>query len=241
MEAVKVFVATTKLYDMPKEKIYQPIQVGAALNEELPYLKDNTKNNISIKNPNYCELTALYWIWQNSHIDIEGLTHYRRYFTKGINRLLSEEDIISILSRHDLIIPNRIFFRGINIKEQYGNCHYLKDYILCKEITCDLYPTYADTFNNIEKQNHLRPYNMMITRKDIIDEYAEWLFKILFECEKKIDITNYSDYQKRVFGFLSERLFNVWLEKNKKYNFLNLSITNIENNEYIKKYFYNAK
>lgn len=33
----------------------------------------------------------------------------------------------------------------------------------------------------------------------------------MFEVEKRINIENYDDYQKRVMGFLSERLFRVWL------------------------------
>ena len=43
-----------------------PIQVGAtgALSHT-DNLTDNTGKNISEKNGNYCELTALYWIWKN--------------------------------------------------------------------------------------------------------------------------------------------------------------------------------
>lgn len=56
---------------------------------------------------------------------------------------------------------------------------------------------------------------MFISRKKVFDDYYKWLFDILFEAEKIIDISNYDNYNKRVYGFLSERLFNVWIEKNK--------------------------
>ena len=55
----------------------------------------------------------------------------------------------------------------------------------------------------------------------------EWIFGILSEVEKQIDIDNYDDYQKRVFGFLSERLFNVWIKKNN----LKIKHLNVENIE----------
>ena len=56
---------------------------------------------------------------------------------------------------------------------------------------------------------------MFIMKKEKFDEYCQWLFTILFELEKRIDISSYSQYEARVFGFLSERLLNVWLEKQK--------------------------
>ena len=54
---------------------------------------------------------------------------------------------------------------------------------------------------------------MFVMKKEKFDEYCQWLFTILFELEKRIDISNYNQYESRVFGFISERLFNVWLEK----------------------------
>ena len=54
---------------------------------------------------------------------------------------------------------------------------------------------------------------MWITKKEIFDAYCGWLFDILFEAEKRIDFTKYDAYQGRVMGFLSERLFRVWLLK----------------------------
>ena len=56
---------------------------------------------------------------------------------------------------------------------------------------------------------------MLIAKRTFVERYCEWLFDILFEVEKRIDISNYSVYQKRVFGFLAERMFNICLYKNK--------------------------
>lgn len=59
-------------------------------------------------------------------------------------------------------------------------------------------------------------------KKSLCDRYCSWLFDILFELEKRIDVSSYDMYQKRVFGFLSERLFTVWLHHE------NLRVTNQE-------------
>ncbi len=55
---------------------------------------------------------------------------------------------------------------------------------------------------------------MFIANKNIIDEYCKWLFPILFDLESKMDISKYDSYNQRMFGFVSERLLNVWLYHN---------------------------
>ena len=77
---IKILVAAHKKYWMPDDSVFLPIQVGAALHLALGYVPDNTGDNISAKNPNYCELTALYWAWKNLDCEYIGLCHYRRYF-----------------------------------------------------------------------------------------------------------------------------------------------------------------
>ena len=70
--------------------------------------------------------------------------------------------------------------------------------------------------------------------KVLFDEYCSWLFSILFELEKRIDITNYNQYEARVFGFISERLFNVWLEK-QQLKVKEVPVVFLEKQDWIKK------
>ena len=46
-------------------------------------------------------------------------------------------------------------------------------------------------------------FNMFIMKRDKFDAYCEWLFDILFELEKRLDISNYNTNDARVFGFVS--------------------------------------
>ena len=77
----KIIIATHKMYDMPQDDIYLPVHVGREGKDALPYQPDNTGDNISAKNPSYCELTGLYWAWKNLDCDYLGLAHYRRHFS----------------------------------------------------------------------------------------------------------------------------------------------------------------
>ena len=52
-------------------------------------------------------------------------------------------------------------------------------------------------------------------RKEDCNKYCEWLFTIFNQLEKNIDLDTRDEYQKRVYGFLSERLFYVCILKNK--------------------------
>lgn len=227
---IKILVATHKKYWMPTDNVYLPIQVGAIKKEEdFGYLKDNTGYNISIKNPNYCELTALYWAWKNLKCDYIGLCHYRRYFAHKTrkhsliekkNAIYLRKDYENILKKYDIILvrptiikPNKENNYIKNGLDEYYLHHNKKDLDIVKSIIIKMYPDYINSFNKVMNNNIFYFGNMFVMRKSLSDSYCTWLFSILFEAEKYIDISSYDKYQSRVFGFLSERLFNVWLDK----------------------------
>jgi len=53
----------------------------------------------------------------------------------------------------------------------------------------------------------------MICSKEKFDTYQTWIFSILFELETRIEIPK-DQYQARVFGFISERLINLYVYHN---------------------------
>ncbi len=218
---MEIYVATQKPIAFNLPDIYKPIFVGAAIKDEKEYynyIADNKGDNISYKNKTYCELTALYWLWKNSTSDIVGLAHYRRYLsccalTSNPMKIAKESDYCGLFKKYELILPRKRCLWG-SVEQQYANGQHLKDYILCGEIIKEMYPDYYKDFVAISKTDSIYICNMFVGYRTIISDYCEWLFSILFELEKKVDISDYSVSEKRIFGYLSERLFNVWIKHN---------------------------
>ena len=52
---------------------------------------------------------------------------------------------------------------------------------------------------------------MFIMKEELFDQYCAWMFDVLFTLEKRLDISSYNAYDARVFGFVSERLLDIWL------------------------------
>ena len=65
-------------------------------------------------------------------------------------------------------------------------------------------------------------------------KYSEWLFDILSDLEMEIqtEVETRNDYQKRVYGFLAERLFTIYVEymKSKGLRTLELPVIYCETN-----------
>ena len=207
---------------MPNDPVYLPLQVGAEGKPDLGYTKDNTGDNISAKNLNYCELTGLYWAWKNLDCEYIGLCHYRRYFGHRTHAKDPEEkkkaiftqyDYENLLHKYDVIVPVQRNYYIETVRSQYEHAHFKKDMDEVEQIIAEKHPEYSAAFTAVMNRRKLHILNMFAMKKSLFDQYCEWLFDILFTLESRIDISNYSPYEARIYGFLSERLFNVWLEK----------------------------
>ena len=77
-------------------------------------------------------------------------------------------------------------------------------------------------------------FNMFVMRRDKLDAWCAWLFPVLFEVERRLDITDYDPYNARVFGFLAERLPDVWLETT-GYPYAELPVLNTESQHWLRK------
>ena len=235
---LKIFIATHKIFINRTNNPYIPLYVGKSNKEDLEYLGDDTGDNISSKNANYCELTGLYWIWKNVEVEYVGLCHYRRYFVNSLGFSLKEATVLELLKAYDIILPNK--YKGTNsIICEYEKAHYIKDLEMSRDIINNRYPDYLNDFDIVMARDYGYYYNMFISNKELANQYCEWLFSILFELGDIIDISNYDSYQQRVFGFLSERLMNVWIEHKNlkikefpvsdlgKFNFIKFHLRNI--------------
>jgi hypothetical protein len=240
MADIKIIIATHKTYQMPKDSMYLPLQVGAEGKADLGYVKDNSGDNISEKNANYCELTGLYWAWKNLDADYIGLSHYRRHFclksSKGDKwqKILTKEQLEPLLQKHDIILPNpRNYFIETNY-DQYVHAHHAEDLDTTREILQERYPDYLPIYDDYMKRTIGHRFNMFIMKKEIFDAYCSWLFEILFELENRLDISSYSKNDARVFGFVSERLIDVWIENN-KLSYLEMPVEFMEKENWLKK------
>lgn len=185
-----------------------PIQVGAALTEQkICEVCDNQGDNISLKNREYCELTALYWIWKNDSAKYAGLCHYRRHFclNKSELRKLSSSGIDVILTIPILNFPN--------VREAYSHDHLEEDWDTMLEAVEKLQPQYRETADKLQNGVFYYGYNMFIARKEVLDEYCEFLFPILKYCEEKCGKKE-DKYQNRYIGFLAERLLSIFFLHN---------------------------
>ncbi|WP_171125486.1 MULTISPECIES: DUF4422 domain-containing protein [unclassified Ruegeria] len=216
-----------------RSQCFTPIHVGAALSSErLEFaVRDDTGDSISERNPNWCELTGLYWMWKNVDAEHYGLMHYRRLLnfnqrasgrTKVFEEISEREifkfgwddttvrhacssaDILTapIYPVHPVEAPDSIMTNY----EFYEWEHYAKDLDVVEKIVAELSPHIRPFFIKMLNSKTAFFGNVTVMKKALFHEYCEWLFQVLFEAEKRIDISGYDAYQKRIWGFLAERM-----------------------------------
>ena len=210
-----------------------PIHVGrAGAGVPLPQmLGDDTGDHISERNGAWCELTALYWAWKNDRETegLVGLMHYRRVLdltgraptgpVEAPQRMFdinawcveAEDWLAQEGGNWDLVVP-RPHQMGLTVAANYRRGHAPQDWALLREIVARDHADYLDSFDAVAQGYEVRLANMALMRRPLFDRYCAWLFGILFAVEAAdLDRSLYSVQQGRYLGYLSERLFTVFV------------------------------
>jgi len=215
---VRIIVAAHKPYRMPEDRMYLPLHVGKAGKDvDLGFQGDDTGENISEKNPSFCELTGIYWAWKNLDADYIGLCHYRRHFRGRRGRdkwasILTEPEAKSLLCETDVLLPRRRNYFIETVYNQYVHAHPAEGLDLALRLAGETGPAFEQAAEGLKTRTWTHIYNMFIMKREIFQDYCAWLFPILFRLEETLDTSGYSAYDRRVFGFVAERLLDVYLE-----------------------------
>ncbi len=169
---------------------------------------DDTGENISDRNGCYNEMTSLYWAWKNydklGNPDYIGLMHYRRHFVfredekivynienfdeesylREIN--YSPEKVYNMLEGCDFITH---IGKVINVYNHYIENHRQEDLDLAVDIMLEKYPEYKEITKEYFAGDYSNFCNMFIMNKKLFFQYCEWIFDILEEFEKRVDVS----------------------------------------------------
>lgn len=193
------------------------IQVGASLCEErVADILDCENENISFKNGNYSELTALYWIWKNCLLSKDcrdrreyyGLSHYRRILE------LSEDDLLKLADNDvDVVLPYPMPYEP-NMEAHHKRYLADADWKALNRALSELQPEYAEVFPEVLRQQFLYNYNIILAEKTVLAEYCSWLFPIL-ERTEQLSTPRGWERQDRYIGYMGETLETLYFMKNR--------------------------
>lgn len=160
----------TPLAEPPALQSFEkPIQAGADISEDrVARLLDNTGDNISRKNKQYCEMSATYWVWKNTDHDWKGIEHYRRHLLVRPEILHGEVD--AVLPLPYICYPNTMAQFGRFVSENVQQA-LLK---ALRELHSDKYEDYL----KILYGKYQYTYNLVCARSEVFDAYCEWFFNI---------------------------------------------------------------
>ena len=222
---IEIYTVTHKIFKPIDNSIYHPIFAGKTSENEMGIQGDADGTDIiSCYNQFINECTALYWIWKNSRADIVGLAHYRRYIGLGnfwdnwqlnvldapvIHKLLKTNDMIVLTGYGDFPLSVKTSLAQSVNKEAFS-----VGFETVRSIVQEKYPDYIQDFDAYFNGFYMHQCNMFIAKKALVDQYCAWLFDIIIPAVKRIDISCYDSYSKRIIGFIAERLLTLWIIHN---------------------------
>ena len=155
-------------------------------------------------------MTSIYWFWKNANLpDYVGFSHYRRTF--------NQKDI-SDYPEYDIIVSKPIWSSDkISLAYQYKYYHVLSDLQTCIDVIRNEFSYgWGEGFRKylLSSGMNLAPCNMFIMKKELFEEWCDFIFPVLLKLKEKIcdsdEFKKRDNYQKRALCFLTERIFGYW-------------------------------
>lgn len=192
--------------------------------ETCGYLRDDEGDNISTLNASINECTAIYWLWKNTKSQYVGLCHYRRFFLQAQSKkrmlydMLYPREASAYLADYDIILiecTQPIQYGGVYnmLAESIDRKTLAQGMDIVRGAIQKRQPDYTAAFDYVMNGVSFYPCNMFITSRDVFYDYCTWLFSFIIEATNQMDISSLDNYNKRVIGFIAERLLTVWLIK----------------------------
>lgn len=173
-------------------------------------LGDDTGDNISAQNREYCELTATYWAWKNlGDVEYIGLAHYRRYFETRF----TEENIDAVFRTCDAVIA-RPFLHDRYNEFKLARTLCMEDEAIFLLALKRLHPDYEQSAIDYLYGFRDHPFNMMVMRREVFERYCEFTFGILGECSRLMRPLPYTCSSRRL-GYIAEYLLPIFCLHNR--------------------------
>lgn len=245
---INIFIIYDKVNLFLYSNVFRPIFNSDIYDrQDTEFMNAGTEINIADKRKNYGSLCTYYWIWKNylpkTNVKYLGFTNKLEFLDFNISNVsfkparpmlaveflhvfksYSAENIMSRINDYDIILAEKTQL-NTSVYEQYINNHPQEDIDLALETIKDLYPEYEPSAKEVMQSSCVYTFKSFIMKKELMNEYFEWLFNILTKVEGK---STWKDYiQKNEIEtpvFLAERLLNIWIEhkfKNKGTKILN--------------------
>ena len=181
----------------------------------------------NIKTPNkFHELLmkAAVKIGKNFIIQKLFLNFYRQKFVNNSGYLnLDSYELLSFIDNSYLKIEELLYEKNIDVilpkksftintpYEIYKEDHFIEHLDKTIQIVKNKFPEISNFVIKGVHENYTYYCNIFIMKWKYFDQYCTFLFDVLFELEKQIIIPT-DNYQKRVFGFISERLMAPFID-----------------------------
>ena len=195
--------------DIPSNEVLVPIHVGRAVSQykdEMAWMQgDDTGDNISCRNGSYCEMTAHYWIWKNVHdTEYVGVCHYRRFF--GVD--LTNSNIKDIMADADVLMVEPSWHVD-SVYSYFAKYMGAENMTILSMVMKKRFPEYYKTLEYICDGIKFHPFNMLLCRNSLFNDYCQWIFTILEACEKYVKPAPYSN-ARRTLAYMAELLTGVY-------------------------------